>query len=123
MSTGVNHYVMIGRKYDYDDFYNRIAQHNGFATAHSGATRKIVDHYADASFGGISQQGGICIIPDTMNKEYVYVGFVVYKSKDDGDLDDFVSEIVPSPTAVKHNIAKAIGFETETELLAFTHRR
>lgn len=121
MSSAVNHYVMLGSKYDYEDFYNRIAQHNGFATAHSAATRKIVDQYADASFGGITHHNNICIIPDTLNKEYVYVGFVVYKSKEDGDLDDFVSE--STPNNVDNEIVKALGFTTETELLAFTHRR
>lgn len=123
MSSAVNHYVMIGSKYDYEDFYNRIAQHNGFATVHSAATRKTVEPYLDVSYGGITHYNNVSIIPDTLNKEYVYVGFVAFKSKDGGDVNDFGTDPVELPKNVDAEIIKALGFTKETELLAFTHRR
>ena len=128
MSTQKNHYVILGNKYEYKDFYNRVAQKNRFNEPMTrdnflATWREDVEKlYYDSAFGGIGNHNSITIINDGMNGEYVYIGFVISKSKNDGNLDDFTA-IPPIWDDVGDLIWKAVGFAKDIEILPFTHYR
>ena len=119
---------MLGNKYEYNDFYNRVAKKNGFnePMTRNGLLEKwrteVEELHYDSPFEGITNQGGVTIIADGMGSEYVYVGMVISKSREEGNLDDFTA-LPPLWDDVGDNIWKAVGFADSVEILAFTHYR
>lgn len=129
MSRHQTHYVMLGNKYEYKNFYNRVAQKNGYnePLTHDKLlatwVSEVEELYWDYSTCGITNYNGITIINDGMNGEYVYVGFVISKSKIYGELNDY-TRIAPDVwDDIGDMIIKAIGFAEEVKILALTHYR
>ena len=121
MSVQRNHYVMTGIVLDYDNFYKRVgAKYN---MDKDTFFEEIESLYNDGVFEGIHHHNGVCIISDGASGRYVYVGFVLYKSSPDGDLNDFASPNVPIDDDIGDNIVKATGINGLPQILAFTHYR
>jgi len=127
MSVNETHYVILGNKYDYDDFYSRVAKKNGWNEPLTREKfledwRETVEAlYADGYWDPIKNHNGVSIVVDGMGGKYVWIGNVIAKS------DRESGQLVQIPPA--HNIwddtgddiVRAVGFAEEIEILAFTH--
>ena len=128
MSTQQTHYVMLGNKYGYDEFYNRVqkrvATNPRDAEAELETWREEVEEkFMDSAFGGINNHNGVCIISDGMSGSYVYIGYVLNKSGEGNDLQDYTANWYSNWDDIGDNIVRAVGFAEDIEILAFTHYR
>ena len=128
MSTHQTHYVMLGNRYDYNDFYSRVqkrvATNPRDAAAELEQWREDVEEkHMDTSADGINNHNGICIVSDGMNSEYVYVGYVLAKSGDGNDLGDYTAQWHSNWDDIGDNIVRAVGFAEDVQIHAFTHYR
>lgn len=135
MGIQKNHYVMIGNKFGYDDFYNRVVRKQRFPAHTQDADLEkwrieVEERYFDSATDGIKNFDGITIISESliishgMNSNYVYVGLVLNKSKNHGDLGDYVVTTNLNDDDIGDLIMKAVGFTNDTaRVLAFTHYR
>ena len=120
MSITKTHYVLQGIKFNFDDFYDRVERKDPNATA-IGADDD--EPFWDEANGPIFHKNNICVIPDAMNGEYVYVGHVTQKSGDNGDLDDNGVTERPLNSTVLNWVYEAFGFTEPCSLHIFTHYR
>lgn len=59
-----------------------------------------------------------------MDAKYVYVGHIIKKSGNYGDIDDYINdEPEPTPQEVSERIKKELGIDTECGIQVFTHYR
>lgn len=120
MSVNANHYVMLGNKWRYDEFYDLIAKKHGDVDVWRD---EVEEQYLDSANGGINNHNGICILSDGMNGEYVIVGYVLAKS---GEYNDLADHTAPDPGLwddIGDNIVRAVGFAKDIEIIAVTHFR
>lgn len=117
MSVQQNDYVVIGKKFGYDEFYKLVGHDaNDFSD-----TEEL---YSDSAYKGIQHHNDLCIISDGMSGEYVVVGHVLQKSGNYGAIDDFVSTTkCPSAKKVSGWIKRELGIDVKCELIIFTHYR
>lgn len=122
MSVQVNHYVMIGHKFEYDEFYDIASKF--YNQDHDDVCEYLEENYSDSAFEGIHHHNDICILSDGYNGEYVYVGYVLQKSDDQGSLEDYVNPKKRSAKYVSKKIHELLGLENvKCEYLVFTHYR
>ena len=125
MSVQCNHYFMVGCKFDYRDFFNRLKKSKPeWFDEDDEIVMSFYDTYLDSAFSGISHHNGICVLLDGMGEEYVYVGNVYQKSYDFGILSDYVSNDRLSIDDVCSKISKEFGFDDfKCDFYAFSHYR
>jgi hypothetical protein len=81
MSVQINQYIILGCKFDYDEFETAYL-------GEEGNTEDMLDKYADWRFDAkIVEYNGLSMIFDDMRGEYVYVGKIYAKSADGEYLD------------------------------------
>jgi hypothetical protein len=97
-----NHYVLIGQKYDYEEFHDIFS--HGYEI---NFIDDVEEKYCDSAYDGIKD--GITIISDHMKGEYVYIGIVISKSKENGDIDDYISIYTPTYYEVSELISTQFG--------------
>lgn len=123
MSVQMNHYFIIGTKFEYDEFYQLFSG----STDHEEIEKfidEVEDKYSDSAFAGIERKNLLTIISDGMSGKYVCIGYVIQKSGDSGALDDYVADgIAPTPEQVSELIRDTFGVEVDCKYLAFTHYR
>lgn len=121
MSVQLNHYVMVGAKYDYRDFYEKFVS-SDYEKVIEDWIDDVEYEYCDSALEGIKGKNNITIISDGMNAEYVYIGCVIYKSSDHGFLDDFKRPgNTPTSAEVELLITKEFNVEVKCQLFAFSH--
>lgn len=124
MSVQQNHYMMLGAKFGYNEFHQRMSEILG---TDEGADESwdYLDVYHDSAFKGIHHHNGICIISDGMSGEYVYVGHIIQKSDNYGGLGDYKNPTeTPSAHEVQEAITRELGFENlHIAIHSFTHYR
>jgi len=113
---------MIGHKFDYDDFYEKLS------SLHNIEPDDIYEEFEgkchDSAFDGIHHHNDLCILSDGYNGEYVYVGYVLQKSKNYGSLNDYRSTDIKTESYVSDKIKEFLGFENIVcSVHAFTHYR
>jgi hypothetical protein len=119
MSVQQNHYVVIGKRFDYKEFYTLVCP-NGDADHYFDTEHP----YTDSAFKGIHHHNDICIISDGMNGKYVVVGRVLQKSGNYGALDDFKDDRrKPSAAKVSEWIKRELGIDVKCSMISFTHYR
>jgi hypothetical protein len=80
MSVQINQYIILGYKFDYDEFTT--------AYLHDESYDALLDDYHDSAFDAkIVECNGLSMIFDGMNGKYVYVGKIYTKSADGEYLD------------------------------------
>jgi hypothetical protein len=127
MSVQTTQYVMLGNRFKYDDFYNRVqrrvATNPRDAEAELDKWRDEVEdlYYDNTHSDDIHHHQGIAIVSDGMNGEYVCVGYIIAKSNEYGDLKE--NPIAPSHVwdDIGDDIVRAVGFAEDIQILAFTH--
>jgi len=93
MSVNKNHYVMIGMKFGYDEFFDLCIESGAEDTTGDQWDTGPLVPYIDSFIHGIEQHDFLTVIIDGMNGNYVYVGHVVQKSSyENGSLNDFVTK-------------------------------
>lgn len=122
MSVQQNHYAIIGAKFGFDEFYEKVCEALGLASRDDFEDKD--DLYHDSAFKGIHHHNGLCIISDGMGGKYVYVGHVVSKSDNYGGMWDYTNkERKPSAKAVSARIFKEFNIEADCKPHTFTHYR
>lgn len=122
MSVQENHYVMIGHKFEYDAFYKQMEDIHGLSI--DDFWDQFEESCHDSAFQGIHHNQNVCIISDGMDGEYVYVGYVLQKSKNYGNLTDYINPVTKSPEQVSRYINDYLKIpDLECQLHAFTHYR
>jgi hypothetical protein len=123
MSVQQNHYVMVGHKFDYDTFYDSVVKANNLENG-DDVFEFIEEKCHDSAFEGIHHYNDLCILSDGYNGEYVYVGYVLQKSKNYGSLNDYVNPKKRSGKYVSTKIHESLGLENiKCKSLSFTHYR
>lgn len=74
MSVQVNTYVIIGYKFEYSEFNERYKGDPGY---------DLISNIEDTAFEGINNKNGLTVLFDGMNGEYVIVGHVLEKTRED----------------------------------------
>jgi predicted transcriptional regulator len=113
-----NHYVLIGQKYDYEEFHDIFS--HGYEI---NFIDEIEENYRDSAYDGI--KNGITILSDEQTGKYVYIGVVISKSKDYGDINDYTLDgYLPSNEEVSDQISEEFGVPFKlSHLYYFTHSR
>jgi len=123
MSVQLNHYVIIGHKFEYDEFYDTLMEKFNLNDGDE-VFNEIEEPYHDSAFKGIQHHNDLCIISDGMNGNYVYVGYVLQKSDDNGSLTDYINPKIRSAKYVSNKINEMLRLENiKCEKLAFSHYR
>ena len=120
MSVNANHYVVLGNKWDYDEFYTLVERKHGDVETWRDTVEEL---HRESLRDGIINHNGVTIISDGMSGEYVVAGFVIAKSGDNFDLGDYSATPPNLWDDIGDNIHKALGFAKDIEIIAFTHYR
>lgn len=72
MSVQVNTYVIVGFKFDYDEFKELFDNEEELDKFH--------DEFRDSAFEGIKNKNGLTLISDSMSGEYAILGRVIAKT-------------------------------------------
>lgn len=122
MSVQENHYTIVGAKFTFDEFEEKMCGILG-VNEYDDIDEYVYD-YQDSAFSGIHEKNGLCAIVDGMNGEHVYIGHVLFKSGNYGSINDFVNEkIEPTPLYIEHLIKREFCLDVECEIHSFTHYR
>lgn len=124
MSVQVNHYFGIGHKFGYDEFYNCIALSKGIEP--SKFRDSVEEEFYDNAFKDIGfGENGLTIISDGMCGGYVWVGYILKKSKVYEGFDGSYKRAGkrPSPSKVTKLIKETFGLEVVCEYDVFSHHR
>jgi len=119
MTIAKNHYVIIGMKFAKDEFLDALER----TRPEEGKTdiyHHDVEPFMDSPYSGIFHHENVCIL---YGEDDIYVGHVIQKSGDDGDLDDFVSESIPKSGTVLNWIYDMFGFAGPCKTFCITHYR
>ena len=129
MSVNANHYVMLGNKWRYDEFYDLVMKKNGWFEPMtrddllSNWRNEVEEDYLDSPYRGITNHNGVTIISDGMDGEYVCIGYVIAKSGEYNDLNDYTAQWHSTWDDIGDNIVRACGFAKDIEIIAITHYR
>jgi hypothetical protein len=98
MSTQLNHYVLFGQRFAFDELETLIPSENQ-------------EPYFDSAFEGVHHRDGLCIVSDGMNCEYAFVGRVLAKTNDHEGLEEPVEVALTQPLIeeVAGAITKLLG--------------
>ena len=122
MGVQLNHYVILGHKFEFDEFYDTLAELHGIDQ--DDVFEQFEDKCHDSAFKGIHMHNDLCIISDGMNGNYVYVGYVLQKSDNYGSLNDYVTTKKRSGKYVSNKIKEYLGLENiKCSWMAFSHYR
>lgn len=120
MSVQKNTYMLIGAKWEFKEFYE-LPEIKKDVEKWAGWKRE--DDYHDSAFEGIHHHNGLCVISDGMNGKYVYVGCVIKKSDNYGDIDDYINDEEVTPEQVSQRIKDEFNIDVDCEMHVFTHYR
>lgn len=111
MSTQMNHYIICGAQYSYQE-WEEIADF------------EKCEPYTDSAFDVIKHRNGLCVISDGMNGEYAFVGRVLAKSANQEGFEEPVEIIADADLVSDVREALQIEFGASPEkigIYAFTH--
>ena len=123
MSVQSNHYVLWGIKFKYKDpeflkLFN-LKDWDEFAQKYD----QLIKPYLDTAFSGIVSFGGLSILDDGMNGEYIIIGYILNKSDHSrDDLSDYTQPF-KSQEEVETVFLDQFNMEVDIELIAITHYR
>jgi len=131
MSTQQTHYVMLGNKFGYDEFYEQVKKRIATVPSNDKMSEDELDtwretieeKHSDSAYDGINNHNGVCIISDGCDGRYVCVGYVLAKSGELNDLQEHTAQWYSNWDDIGDNIVRAVGFAEDIEILAFTHYR
>ena len=83
MSVQINQYIMLGVRFDWDEFYGQCVKQ--FQVVEDDVYDSV-EKYRDSAYDGIVEHNGLSVIDDGMNCDYVIVGKVIEKTLEDDNI-------------------------------------